>query len=63
MDIIIDLHHALDMFSDALIFTNHLWWQSADYIVGFVVVSAQQAAIQIVDDTTDGWIAGIGRIN
>ena len=36
--ILSDLHHALDMFRNALIFTDHLSWHGADNIVGFIVV-------------------------
>lgn len=54
-----DLHHALDLFLNALIFADHLWWHGADDVVGFIVVGAQQAAVQIVDDATDRRIARI----
>ena len=54
-----DLHHTLDLLGDALVLTDHLRWHGGEDVVGFVVVRAEQAAVEIVDDATDG---RIGRV-
>lgn len=56
-----DLHHALDLLSDALVLANLFRRQSADDVVRLVVVRAQEAAVQVVHDAPHVRVTRVGR--